>query len=59
MWPEGEDALSADCRDLVDRLLQPDPQQRLGARGAGEVRSTNLPEGGVFSVRCNNFSSWA
>ena len=36
-WPEGEDALSADCRDLIDRLLQPDPHQRLGARGAGEV----------------------
>jgi len=37
-WPDGEGALSDAGRDLVDRLLQPDPAQRLGARGAGEAR---------------------
>ena len=40
-WPreEGEE-LSADCRDLIDKLLCPDPEKRLGHRGAGEVNSS-------------------
>jgi microtubule-associated serine/threonine kinase len=36
-WPEGDET-SAECRDLVDRLLTLDPKQRLGHRGAGEVK---------------------
>lgn len=35
-WP---DDISPECRDLIDCLLCSDPGQRLGARGAGEVRS--------------------
>ncbi len=37
-WPSGEDALSPACRDLIDQLLTLEPMQRLGHRGAGEVR---------------------
>ncbi|EFN55050.1 hypothetical protein CHLNCDRAFT_58089 [Chlorella variabilis] len=36
-WPEGGE-VSAECRDLVERLLQLEPKQRLGHRGAGEVK---------------------
>lgn len=36
-WPEGDEALSPECRDLLDRLLTLEPSQRLGHRGAGEV----------------------
>ena len=31
-------ALSADARDLIERLLDPDPRTRLGYRGAQEVK---------------------
>lgn len=34
-WPE---EMSPECRDVIDRLLHPDPCQRLGARGAGEIK---------------------
>jgi len=39
-WPEGEGAedISPECKDLVNRLLASDPEERLGHRGAGEVR---------------------
>lgn len=33
-WPEGCEEVSAECRDLVDRLLTLDPKQRLGHRWA-------------------------
>ena len=36
-WPEDED-VSAECKDLVDGLLQLDPCERLGHRGAGEIK---------------------
>ena len=36
-WPAEED-LSLECRDLIERLLTTDTRQRLGHRGAGEVR---------------------
>ncbi|KAL4857228.1 putative serine/threonine protein kinase 1 [Chlorella vulgaris] len=36
-WP-GEEQMSAECRDLIERLLQLEPKQRLGHRGAGEVK---------------------
>ena len=35
-WPED---ISADCRDFIESLLTMDPSQRLGRRGAGEVRA--------------------
>lgn len=40
-WPEpeeDEEPLSAECRDLIHRLLALDPRGRLGHRGAGEVK---------------------
>ncbi|KAJ9511298.1 hypothetical protein QJQ45_017100, partial [Haematococcus lacustris] len=37
-WPEDEEDMSLECRDLVDRLLQPNPFKRLGHRGAGEIK---------------------
>ena len=36
-WPEDED-VSPECKDLVDRLLQLDPCDRFGHRGAGEIK---------------------
>lgn len=36
-WPEDED-ISPECKDLVDRLLQLDPCDRYGHRGAGEIK---------------------
>ncbi|GLC33498.1 hypothetical protein PLESTB_000081600 [Pleodorina starrii] len=36
-WPD-EDDMSAECRDLIDKLLHPNPLKRLGHRGAGEVK---------------------
>ncbi|GIL83200.1 hypothetical protein Vretimale_11287 [Volvox reticuliferus] len=36
-WPD-EDDMSSECRDLVDKLLHPNPLKRLGHRGAGEVK---------------------
>ncbi|KAG2490698.1 hypothetical protein HYH03_010859 [Edaphochlamys debaryana] len=36
-WPD-EDDMSCECRDLVDKLLHPNPLKRLGHRGAGEVK---------------------
>ena len=37
-WPDDPDfELSPECRDLVEKLLNPDPEKRLGHRGAGEV----------------------
>ena len=41
-WPEDPDSqLSAECKDLIDCLLDPDPDNRLGSRGAGEVPSSS------------------
>jgi len=37
-WHDDEIEISAEVRDLMDRLMCYDPMQRLGARGAGEVR---------------------
>lgn len=36
-WPEDEH-ISPECKDLVDRLLQLDPCDRFGHRGAGEIK---------------------
>ncbi|KAI1329651.1 hypothetical protein F5Y16DRAFT_365854 [Xylariaceae sp. FL0255] len=45
-WPDDEDMVSSDARDLINRLLCIDPQQRLGANredkfasGGEEIRS--------------------
>lgn len=36
-WPDDED-ITPECKDLVDRLLQLDPCDRFGHRGAGEIK---------------------
>lgn len=37
-WPGIPDEMSPEAADLINRLLTEDPQQRLGARGASEVK---------------------
>ncbi|OMO95856.1 hypothetical protein CCACVL1_05217 [Corchorus capsularis] len=37
-WPRVPQELSLEAYDLIDRLLTEDPHQRLGARGASEVK---------------------
>ncbi|CAK8534274.1 unnamed protein product [Lathyrus sativus] len=37
-WPEVPEEMSLEAHDLIDRLLTEDPNQRLGARGASEVK---------------------
>ncbi|KAE8723967.1 putative serine/threonine protein kinase IREH1 [Hibiscus syriacus] len=37
-WPSVPDEMSLEAHDLIDRLLTEDPNQRLGARGASEVK---------------------
>ncbi|CAN8288516.1 unnamed protein product [Cochlearia groenlandica] len=37
-WPSDSEEMSHEARDLIDRLLTEDPQRRLGARGAAEVK---------------------
>jgi serine/threonine protein kinase len=37
-WPPVPEEMSFDAEDLIDRLLTEDPNQRLGARGATEVK---------------------
>ncbi|KAG5233864.1 serine/threonine protein kinase [Salix suchowensis] len=37
-WPRVPEAMSPEAHDLIDRLLTEDPHQRLGARGASEVK---------------------
>ncbi|XP_047332435.1 probable serine/threonine protein kinase IREH1 [Impatiens glandulifera] len=37
-WPNVPEEMSYDAHDLIDRLLTEDPHQRLGARGAAEVK---------------------
>ncbi|XP_010463283.1 PREDICTED: probable serine/threonine protein kinase IRE3, partial [Camelina sativa] len=37
-WPPIPEDMSHEARDLIDRLLREDPHQRLGARGAAEVK---------------------
>ncbi|KAJ6418631.1 hypothetical protein OIU84_001907 [Salix udensis] len=37
-WPRVPEAISPEAQDLIDRLLTEDPHQRLGARGASEVK---------------------
>ncbi|GKV46816.1 hypothetical protein SLEP1_g53779 [Rubroshorea leprosula] len=37
-WPRVPEELSPETHDLIDRLLTEDPHQRLGARGASEVK---------------------
>lgn len=36
-WPDDSD-MSDQCRDLVDQLLSIDPRDRLGRRGAAEIK---------------------
>ncbi|XP_010487683.1 PREDICTED: probable serine/threonine protein kinase IREH1 [Camelina sativa] len=37
-WPHVPDEMSAEAHDIIDRFLTEDPHQRLGARGASEVK---------------------
>ncbi|XP_035546661.1 probable serine/threonine protein kinase IREH1 [Juglans regia] len=37
-WPRVPDEMSPEAQDLIDRLLTEDPHQRLGDRGASEVK---------------------
>eukprot|EP00891_Asterochloris_glomerata_P002182 jgi/Astpho2/2182/e_gw1.00040.212.1_t len=38
-WPADEDCeVSEECKDLVDKLLTLNPRERLGHRGAGEIK---------------------
>ncbi|XP_050375696.1 probable serine/threonine protein kinase IREH1 [Argentina anserina] len=37
-WPRVPEELSPEAADLIDQLLTEDPNQRLGARGASEVK---------------------
>ncbi|KAL3724832.1 hypothetical protein ACJRO7_029922 [Eucalyptus globulus] len=37
-WPRVPEEMSSEAKDLIDRLLTEDPHQRLGARGAWEVK---------------------
>lgn len=37
-WPDLEDDVSPDCKDLIKRLLHPDPELRLGANNAHEIK---------------------
>ncbi|XWS48230.1 hypothetical protein CRYUN_Cryun13aG0056600 [Craigia yunnanensis] len=37
-WPRVPEEMSLEAKDLMDRLLTEDPHQRLGARGASEVK---------------------
>ncbi|CAH1446485.1 unnamed protein product [Lactuca virosa] len=37
-WPVVPDEMSPDAQDLIDQLLTEDPNQRLGAKGATEVK---------------------
>uniref|UniRef100_A0A672R938 non-specific serine/threonine protein kinase n=1 Tax=Sinocyclocheilus grahami TaxID=75366 RepID=A0A672R938_SINGR len=38
IWPDGDDALPVDAQDLITRLLNQNPQERLGRGGASEVK---------------------
>jgi len=38
-WPGGDDELSADAVDLISKLLAIEPTDRLGAKGADEVKA--------------------
>ncbi|KAK1315187.1 Serine/threonine-protein kinase AtPK1/AtPK6 [Acorus calamus] len=37
-WPRVPEEMSPEAQDLIDRLLTEDPNQRLGAKGASEVK---------------------
>ncbi|XP_043941872.1 microtubule-associated serine/threonine-protein kinase 2 isoform X3 [Protopterus annectens] len=37
-WPDGDDALPADAQDLIDKLLNQNPLERLGTAGVYEVK---------------------
>ncbi|XP_042504041.1 probable serine/threonine protein kinase IREH1 isoform X2 [Macadamia integrifolia] len=37
-WPRAPEEMSPEAQDLIDRLLTEDPNQRLGAKGASEVK---------------------
>ncbi|CAH8321798.1 unnamed protein product [Eruca vesicaria subsp. sativa] len=37
-WPSDPEEMTIEARDLINRLLAEDPHQRLGARGAAEVK---------------------
>ncbi|XP_040998804.1 probable serine/threonine protein kinase IREH1 isoform X1 [Juglans microcarpa x Juglans regia] len=37
-WPRVPEEMSPEAQDIIDRLLTEDPDQRLGARGASEVK---------------------
>ena len=40
-WPDDdgeEGGISSACRDLIQRLIDPDPKKRLGASGLSEIQ---------------------
>lgn len=42
---DGEDCMSADTQDLIKKLLNPNPNTRLGANGAAEIKKHHFFEG--------------
>ncbi|CAM6095426.1 unnamed protein product [Calypogeia fissa] len=38
-WPQVPDYMSYEAQDLIDKLLREDPNERLGAKGAKEVKA--------------------
>ncbi|KAG6545725.1 hypothetical protein Mapa_012686 [Marchantia paleacea] len=38
-WPHVPEEMSYEAQDLIDRLLREDPNERLGAKGAAEVKA--------------------
>jgi serine/threonine protein kinase len=45
VWPLPPDELSPAARDLIEKLLHPNPAKRLGAKGAEEVKKHSFFEG--------------
>jgi serine/threonine protein kinase len=37
-WPEDPEEIPPDARNLIERLLESDPQKRLGTQGAEEIK---------------------
>lgn len=39
IWPDVPDDMSYEAHDIIDKLLCPDAEQRLGSRGADEIKN--------------------
>lgn len=57
-WHEDEIEISAEARDLMDRLMSYDPKQRIGARGADEVKQHAFFAGLDWSTVTTNEASF-